>query len=133
MKRSAYRKLTAEQLDGRRVCLVTPVSNGAGTWPVGTTARIVGKYDGLSLRSDPCACCGVRLRIARVPPRSVMLLDGGSPASVPANRRRGECDGCHRTELLLVYRDESSGDVDQELCRRCADWPADSAELPEVA
>ena len=132
MDRKTYRRIRERDLAGRRVCLVVPLSTGLASWPAGTLAEIERKYAGFTLRSEPCRCCGVRLRATRVSPRCIMLLDeaGGSLA---ANLSHGECDGCHREAQLVVYRDELDGSVDQELCQRCGSWPQDWRELPRAS
>ena len=50
------------------------LENGYGVIPRGTIAIITKKHGGLSLQSEPCACCGMRVGISKVPYQHVALL-----------------------------------------------------------
>jgi hypothetical protein len=52
---------------GRRVKLRQDVeTNGGVRYPAGSLATVVSAYHGLELQGDPCACCGVRLRLRKI-------------------------------------------------------------------
>lgn len=66
MKASTYKRTPTWKLEGKKVKSTREIANGLGALPAGTTFTILRKYAGLELESDPCAHCGVQLRITRV-------------------------------------------------------------------
>ncbi len=69
-----YRKMTKEQLKGRKVRTNVPLSTRVMEIPVGTILTIAGKSNGLELESEACAHCGVKVYIRKVEPYMVDLL-----------------------------------------------------------
>lgn len=74
MNWTEYRRLKLEDMQGRRYRTARTMRNGNIEIPMGTEVRIVGKRSGLSLRSEPCKCCGVAVFISRVEPSGVEEL-----------------------------------------------------------
>lgn len=79
MNRREYDRLTGEQLRGRKVRTLCPMSNGFVEIPAGTILTIGRKFSGFTMRSEPCSLCGVRVLISRVEPQSVELLPKEGP------------------------------------------------------
>ena len=75
-----YRRMTLGQLQGRKVELMREVQTRQMRIPVGTVMTIRGKFKGLELETEPCDHCGVVMRVARLHPSSVRLLqeEGGN-------------------------------------------------------
>lgn len=61
--------------EGLKVKSLKPLKNGWASLPEGKVFTVGSWSRGLSMRSDPCECCGVRLSISRVSPNDVELLD----------------------------------------------------------
>lgn len=59
---------------GRKVRTRRELRNGMGVIPAGTVAIVTYNRSGLSLSTDPCGSCGVRVLINRVPEHDVELL-----------------------------------------------------------
>ena len=74
MTDAEYRRMTGKRLKGRRVRLLRPVRNHYLTVPAGTVAVIEGKFNGLSLKTEPCPTCGAGLFVQRVSHTAVELL-----------------------------------------------------------
>lgn len=74
MTRKEYESRTEKQFLGKKVRSTRPLSNGHAKLPSGTVFTIERKFKGFSLRSEPCASCGVQIRITRVPERDVELI-----------------------------------------------------------
>lgn len=64
------------QLAGLPVRLLRPITTGSATYPQGAVATIrqATSWERLTLYGEPCACCGVRLIIARVSWRDVEVI-----------------------------------------------------------
>lgn len=73
MKWSTYNHTPARDLIGQKVRSLLPLSTRVGALPAGTVFTITGKMAGLSLWSEPCLHCGVRLRIIKVSPMDVEI------------------------------------------------------------
>lgn len=69
-----YRKMTKEQLTGRKVRTNVPLKSRAMEIPAGTVLTVVGKSNGLDLESEACGHCGVKTFIRKVEPSMVDLL-----------------------------------------------------------
>ncbi len=74
MDRRFYEKTTLTQMQGLKVRSLRELANGLGSVPKGTVFEIMGKHNGLDLRSDPCGECGLRLHINRVSYRDVDIV-----------------------------------------------------------
>lgn len=66
-----YEKRTAAQVLGLKVRSLVPLRNGWCRIPAGRVLTIVHKWDGYTLETDPCASCGVAVKVARVQPSMV--------------------------------------------------------------
>ena len=75
MDQQTYHRMTLEQLKGQRVKTLRTMTTGVAVVPVGTVCTITGKFNGFELESVPCQTCGVKVRITRVSPRDVDLLE----------------------------------------------------------
>lgn len=51
---------------GMTVETTRDIANGWGTIPAGTRCVVTYAYAGLSLRCDPCECCGAQMTIKSV-------------------------------------------------------------------
>lgn len=60
---------------GCTVELAREVRNGWAVATVGTRARVTYARGGLTLETDACKCCGLALRVTRVPPHCVRLIE----------------------------------------------------------
>lgn len=74
MTSQKYRKMTKEQLKGRKVRTNVPLSTRVMEIPASTVLTVVGKSNGLDLESEACSHCGVRIFIRKVEPYMVDLL-----------------------------------------------------------
>lgn len=59
---------------GRKVRTVVMMRNGNMEIPIGTVCEVTYNRGGLTLKTEPCDCCGVAIYITRVPERDVRLL-----------------------------------------------------------
>lgn len=59
---------------GRKVRTRRELRNGMGIIPAGTVVTVTSNHSGLSLSTDSCGSCGVRVLISKVPERDVDLL-----------------------------------------------------------
>lgn len=59
---------------GRKVETVAVMRNGNQEIPAGTVAEVTQARSGLTLKTDPCKCCGVRVYITRVHSSHVRLV-----------------------------------------------------------
>lgn len=83
-----YKQKPAKWWEGRRVRLLREVESGRLLLRAGTILPVVGKFKGLTLRSEPCGHCGVSVYITKVPPSAIEFVD-----PLPDNRSRtGERD-----------------------------------------
>jgi len=71
MDRNTYRRFPERDLIGLRVRSTRSLGNKLGRMPEGAIFTIKKKWGGLTLESDPCHHCGIKLRIANVDPRDV--------------------------------------------------------------
>lgn len=74
MTAQEYRKMTKEQLTGRKVRTNVTLKSRAMEIPAGTVLTVVGKSNGLDLESEACSHCGVKIFIRKVEPSMVNLL-----------------------------------------------------------
>lgn len=75
MTAAEYRRMTTRELAGREVVAVREFQNGTTVVPAGMRLTIEGKRSGLDLVGAPCDCCRVRVRIGKVPPEFVELVE----------------------------------------------------------
>jgi len=66
-------KLTRDHV-GATVKTLRELQNGWCTIAIGTVATVTYSRAGLSLSTEPCKCCGVRVLISRVPYTDVELI-----------------------------------------------------------
>jgi hypothetical protein len=57
---------TEKEWQGVLVRSVEEIETRAATFPRGTLFKVLGKFGGLTLESQPCERCGIRLRARRV-------------------------------------------------------------------
>lgn len=74
MTLAEYRRRTVAQWRGVKLRTKRELSNGNMVIPRGTVVEVDGKCGGFSLRTERCPCCGVRIRISRVPPNDVEVV-----------------------------------------------------------
>lgn len=75
LTRRDYDRWTEDQWKGKKVRSLRKVANGWAEMPAGTVFTVDGKFKGLSLASEPCSCCGIRMRVNRVDVHSLELAD----------------------------------------------------------
>lgn len=72
-----YKKTTERMMREQRVVSTREISNGYATAPKGTKFTITDKFSGLSVESDGCDHCGLKMRIRKCNPNDFeMLADG---------------------------------------------------------
>lgn len=77
---AAYRQQNENYWKGRKVRLLFSVVTNAGvTYPAGSIATITRKRGGFDLLGEPCACCGVTLRIKQMPWPNLELIESEEP------------------------------------------------------
>lgn len=66
MNRREYERLTETEMKGRRWRTVRPIASSQMEVPAGTEVRIVRKFGGVGIVTNPCEHCGVAVRISKV-------------------------------------------------------------------
>lgn len=79
MRRLEYERRTDADWRGTRVRTRRPLSTQHLAIPAGTVLTITRKFSGFNLQTDPCAHCGVAVRITKVPYTDVD--EDGAPLS----------------------------------------------------
>ncbi len=86
-----YDTTTAKNMIGLEVRTKRILINHWGEIPVGTTFKIAGKLSGLELVQDPgCRCCGLKVRLVKVPPQLVELVPDRADYPAAAKVSRAE-------------------------------------------
>ena len=75
MDKKTYDKIRDREFCGRKVKTLVELSNGWCRIAPGTIATVQRKFNGLSLMTEPCPSCGVKIAITHVPPRDVDFVD----------------------------------------------------------
>lgn len=75
MDKKTYETTRDREFRGRKVRTLIELSNGWCRIPPGTVATVEKKSNGLSLFSNPCPSCGVRIAISHVSHRDVDFVD----------------------------------------------------------
>lgn len=74
-----YRRHNDAWWEGRRVRLLRNVELGSGMiLPAGMEMTVTRKMGGLSVRGDPCKCCGVTPRCHRLDIGALELIEEGT-------------------------------------------------------
>ena len=76
-------RLTAAEWSQVVVRTLRDLRNGLIGIPTGTLCRVTGKGGGLSLSSQPCPCCKVRVHIRKVEPSAVEIVGPASELPLP--------------------------------------------------
>ena len=72
------KNVTMKSCVGRRAVADRDISNRCGTITKGSEVEITGSNSyGMEIRTPPCKCCGVSLRVSHVGRESLTVLDGG--------------------------------------------------------
>lgn len=66
MNYGEYHGQTLTKMQTKRWRTTVNIDNGYGTITAGTEVKIEGKRMGLVISTDPCASCGVSLRVSHV-------------------------------------------------------------------
>ena len=69
-----FQRKTSSWWEGRTVVATSELGNAWMVIPSGTYCVVKRKYKGLSLETDPCPECGVRLKISEVPYSNLDLV-----------------------------------------------------------
>jgi hypothetical protein len=72
-------RMTEKQLKGRRVRVLSELRNGYAVVPVGAQGEVAGKFKGLAVVFDPCEHCGMRVRMHKIEPHNLALVDESAP------------------------------------------------------
>jgi hypothetical protein len=64
---------------GKTVRTTEVLKNGWMEIPIGTVCAVTDARSGLRLCTDPCAHCGVRVYINKVPPHTVEMINSPGP------------------------------------------------------
>ena len=75
MIRPALQRRTSAWWAGRRVVATRELRTGEAIYPRGLELVVERKFGGLELRREPCSCCGVSVRIGRVPFSDLELIE----------------------------------------------------------
>ncbi len=80
MKTQIYHKYNGEQFNGVRAITLVDMENGWGKIPKGTNVTLGRKTNqAFSIKSDPCLCCGVEMKMSNVSYRDVDLIEDVKP------------------------------------------------------
>lgn len=72
------KRVTMKSCVGKRATADRDISNFYGTITKGSEVEITGSNSyGMEIRTPPCKCCGVSLRVSHVGRDSLTVLDGG--------------------------------------------------------
>lgn len=72
------KRVTIKSCVGKRAVADSDISNFYGTITKGSEVEITGSNSyGMEIRTLPCKCCGVSLRVSHVGRESLTVLDGG--------------------------------------------------------
>jgi len=100
--------------EGLKVKSLKPLKNGWASLPEGKIFTVGSWSRGLSMRSNPCECCGIRLSISRVSSNDVELLDiDFNRELIEWNSKRKLVKTRFGTDIVLptenkpIYQDES--------------------------
>ena len=69
-----YQRKTEKWWKKQKVRTLITLENGWAEIPPRTVCSVTRKYKGLSLISEPCPNCGVKVKISRVPYRDLQLI-----------------------------------------------------------
>jgi hypothetical protein len=72
---SQYSRRAVPEWRGVKVRSLRALRNGWAEMPAGTIFTITRKFSGFDLESDPCEHCGIKMRISRVQPQDLELVD----------------------------------------------------------
>lgn len=72
------KNVTMKSCVGKRAVADCDISNYYGTIAKGSEVEITGSNSyGMEIRTPPCKCCGVSLRVSHVGRNSLTILEGG--------------------------------------------------------
>lgn len=72
------KRMTMKSCVGKRAVADRDISNFYGTIAKGSEVEITGSNSyGMEIRTPPCKCCGVSLRVSHVGRESLTVLRGG--------------------------------------------------------
>lgn len=72
------KRMTMKSCVGKRATADRDISNFYGTITKGSEVEITGSNSyGMEIRTPPCKCCGVSLRVSNVGRESLTVLEGG--------------------------------------------------------
>lgn len=72
------KNVTMKSCVGRRAVADCDISNRCGTIAKGSEVEIISSNSyGMEIRTPPCKCCGVSLRVSHVDRNSLTVLEGG--------------------------------------------------------
>lgn len=75
MDKKTYDQIRDREFRGRKVKTLVELSNGWCRIAPGTIAMVNKKFNGLSLMTEPCPTCGVKVAITHVQPRDIDFVD----------------------------------------------------------
>ncbi|MGV1900097.1 hypothetical protein ACQZ6V_07390 [Agrobacterium sp. 22-3674b3] len=71
---ATYNRLSDREWVGVSVVTLEEIRTIGGViYPKGSCAEVTRKFGGLHLEGDPCTCCGVKLRLSKIPPMKLAV------------------------------------------------------------
>ncbi|NTZ60361.1 hypothetical protein G6L24_08570 [Agrobacterium tumefaciens] len=71
---ATYNRLSDREWVGVSVVTLEEIRTIGGViYPKGSRAEVTRKFGGLHLEGDPCTCCGVKLRLTKIPPTKLAV------------------------------------------------------------
>lgn len=113
-----YERKTEKEWKKVKVITKVKMQNGFMEIPAGTVCRIVQKYGGFSLKSEPCGKCGIRVFISRVQPENVEVLQEKPWHYMPAAVSMEAAIFVRRAELCNAIRDSNMTKLAKKLTLR---------------
>lgn len=111
-----YQRRTEAWFRGKRVRTLRELRNGYTVIPKGAVLTITRKSSGFLLEGDPCEHCGVRIRISKVSPCEVELVERliHSNESCRLLASSGCCTLCAEITCTAICRTLGEYDADED-------------------
>lgn len=72
---SQYNRRSVAEWKGLKVRSLHPLRTSMAEMPAGTIYTITGKFSGFDLTAEPCAHCGVAMKVSRVAPEKLEIVE----------------------------------------------------------
>lgn len=116
-----YRKHSEEWFKGKKVRTRTEIETISQKIPAGSVLTIVEKFKGFTLKSEPCACCGVSVHVRKVDGMALDLLDDGDVLAVHGCTWTQNEDGVYQTGCgnLFEFNEGTPAENEFRFCCYC--------------